>query len=56
MLTDIPDSIEPICGMVYKEIIAAYFKNDSKYLNTLRGKNAEILVLKLAIGVIITRE
>jgi hypothetical protein len=46
VLTDIRRSIRPICGIIYREIIVAYCKNDSKYVNTPRGKNADILMLK----------
>jgi hypothetical protein len=55
VLIDIRNSIRPICGMVYREIIVVNCKNDSKYVNKLRGKNAEVLAMKMGVGIISTR-
>jgi hypothetical protein len=35
--------------MLFREIIAVYCENHTEHTNTLRGQNAEILVLKQAM-------
>jgi hypothetical protein len=34
--------------MLFREIIAAYCGNHSEHIETLRGQNAEVLVLNMA--------
>jgi hypothetical protein len=55
VLIDIRNSIRPICGAVYRAIIVFNCKNDSKYVDTLRGKKSEILAMKMRVGIISTR-
>jgi hypothetical protein len=40
--------------MLYREIMAACFENNTKHINTLCGQNVELLNVKLAVHIVTT--
>jgi len=40
--------------MLYRKIIAVYSQIHTKYINTLRGENVELLNVKMAVHIVTT--